>query len=75
MGAAGQTVAVFGHGTEDAQADAADEARGDDVAVAEAGGAEVDVDAGGQDQMGGARGWGGEEGGQEVGKESLGCGC
>lgn len=45
MGATGQAVAVVRHGAEDAQADAADKARGDDVAVAEAGGAEVDVDA------------------------------
>ena len=66
MRAAGQTDAVGWRGAEDAEADAADEADVDDIAVAEAGGAEVDGDAGGQDEME-ARGLrGGQEGGKEV---------
>lgn len=68
MGAASQTVAVLGDGTEDAETDAADEARRDDVAVAEAGGAEVDIDAGREDQMSGSRRRGGEERGQKIGE-------
>ena len=41
--AAGQALGVGRGGAEDGQADAADEARVDDAAVAEAGGAEVDA--------------------------------
>ena len=67
VGAAGQTVAVFRHRAEDAQADAADKADGDDVAVAEASGAEVDIDTCRENQMGGARRGRREEGCQEVG--------
>lgn len=48
------------------QADAADVADGDDVSVAEAGGAEVDVDSGWGYEMEAGRG-GGKEGGEEVG--------
>lgn len=75
MGAAGQTIAVVGDGAEDAQTDAADEADADDVAVTEASGAEVDVDAGRQDQMGGAGGGGREEGCEQIGQEGLGRLC
>ena len=66
MRAAGQTDAVGRRGAEDAQADAADEADVDDVAMAEAGGAEVDGDAGGQDEVGAGGLRGGQEGGEEV---------
>jgi len=52
---------------EDGQTDAADVTGGDDGAVAEAGGAEVDVDAGGGDEVV-AGGGGREEGGEEVGQ-------
>lgn len=71
VGATGQTVAVFGDGTEDAEADAADKARGDDVAVAEAGGAEIDVDTGGQDQMCGPGARRRQERRQQIGQQRL----
>jgi hypothetical protein len=51
MRATGQTVAVRRGCAKYAEADAADKADVDDVAVAEAGGAEVDGDTGGQDEM------------------------
>lgn len=51
MRAAGQTVTVRRRCAKDAETDAADEADIDDVTVAEAGGAEVDRDTGGQDKM------------------------
>lgn len=69
----GQTVAVLGGAAKDAQADAAHEADVDDVPVAEAGGAEVDGDAGREDEVR-AGGGGGEEGGHEVGEEAGGGG-
>lgn len=47
-----QTVAIVGHAAEDAQADAAHEADVDDIPVAEASGAEVDGDAGREDEVG-----------------------
>jgi hypothetical protein len=51
MRAASQTFAVRWRGTEDAEADAADKADVNDVAMAEAGGAEVDGDAGREDEV------------------------
>ena len=73
-GATGQTITVVGHGAKDAEANAADVADVDDVPVAEAGGAEVDVDAGGQDQVG-ARAGRGKERGQQIGQEGGGGEC
>lgn len=62
MRPARQTVAVLGYAAEDAEADAAHEADVDDVPVAETGCAEVDGDAGGEDEVG-SRGGRGQEGG------------
>lgn len=59
--AAGETVSVLRHGAKDAQADATHEADADDVPVTEARGAEVDVDAGGEDQVPRSCRWAGEE--------------
>jgi len=47
MSATGQTVPVLRYSAEDAEADAADEADGYDVAVAETGGAEINGNGGG----------------------------
>lgn len=62
MGAASQAVPVLRHRAEDTQTDAADEACGDNVSVAEAGCSEVDIDACREDEMGCPGGWRGEEG-------------
>lgn len=62
MGAAGQAVAVGGRGAEDAKADTAYEADVDNVAVAEAGSAEVDGDTCWQDEVEAGGLWGGKEG-------------
>lgn len=70
MCATRQAVAVFGHGAENAEADAAHEARADDVAVTEAGSPEIDIDSCRRYQM--CPGvWRGEERRKEIGQEDV----
>lgn len=71
VGAAGEAVPVVRHGAKYAQADAADEADADDVAVTEASGPEVDVDARREDQVSGPRRGAREEREEEVGEEGM----
>lgn len=70
MGAARQAVGALGNGTEDAETDGADEARVDDAAVAEAGGAEVDGVVGRWHESGAGAGVGDGEAKGQVGEQT-----